>query len=407
MRRHGTWMALAAMALAIAIATGSWEARAQGPGKVRIGVLLPLSGPIAVGGQLVRRGYEMAAEDINKAGGIKSLEGAQVELIFGDHQARQDVAIGETERLIEREKVVAIMGAYHSPATVAATTASERLRTPWIVEVAAADAILERGFKYVTRVNVKASWYGEAPVDFLDHAKAKLGQKVQRVAIMYGDDDWGRSAVGKGTKEALKKRGYQIVEEVVFPPPLQDATSYINRVKAAKPDAFIVTAFPNDALLIARAVEQLGLKVPIAVGVSSGHVLPTFRSNLGPMAERWFVVGGWNPDIPGAKPLADRFKGKYNVDMSEHVTLAYQTTWVLKEAIEQAKSVDRDKINDALHRIKIEPGPLMVMPFEKIEFDATGQNPHARELMLQILAGQLVTVWPEKYAPHKPVFPFR
>ena len=159
MRRHGTWLALAMMLLAIVIATGSWEARAQGPAKVRIGVLLPLSGPIAVGGQLVRRGYEMAAEDINKAGGVKSLEGAQLELIFGDHQARQDIAIGETERLIEREKVVAIMGAYHSPATVAATTASERLRTPWIIEVAAADAILERGFKYVTRVNVKASWY--------------------------------------------------------------------------------------------------------------------------------------------------------------------------------------------------------------------------------------------------------
>jgi branched-chain amino acid transport system substrate-binding protein len=398
---------VAGVAVAFLAVGLGWGSGAEAASKVRIGVLLPLSGPLAVGGQLVRRGYDMAIEEINKAGGIKSLGGAEIELAYGDHQGKQDVAIGETERLIEREKVVAIMGAYHSPATVAATTAAERLRTPWIVEVAAADVVLERGFKYVTRVNVKASWYGEAPVDFLDHAKANLGVKVQRVAIMYTDDDWGRSSVGKGAKEALKKRGYQIVEDIPYPSAIQDVTGYINRIKAARPDAFIVTSFPNDALLVGRAVEQLGLKVPIAAGVSSGYVLPTFRSNLGPLAERWLVVGGWNPDIPGAKPLADRFKAKYNVDMSEHVALAYQTAWVLKEAFEQAKSTDRDKVNETLHRLRIDPGPLMVMPYERIEFDQTGQNPHARQLILQVREGQLVTVWPDKFASYKPLLPFR
>jgi len=93
--------------------------------------------------------------------------------------------------------------------------------------------------------------------------------------------------------------------------------------------------------------------------------------------------------------------------MNEHAALSYQTLFVLKEAIEQAKSTDRDKINDALHAIKIGPGPLMVMPFTGIEFDQTGQNPHARELMLQVREGALVTVWPEKFASQKPVLPFR
>jgi branched-chain amino acid transport system substrate-binding protein len=154
-------------------------------------------------------------------------------------------------------------------------------------------------------------------------------------------------------------------------------------------------------------VEQLGLKVPIAIGVSSGYALPTFRTNLGPIAEKWFVVGGWNPDIPGAKPLADRFKAKFNVDMNEHSALAYQTLLVLEEAIERAGAADREKINAALRKLQIEPGPLMVMPYAKIEFDQAGQNPHARELMMQVREGQLVTVWPEKYAAAKVVLPFR
>ena len=73
--------------------------------------------------------------------------------------------------------------------------------------------------------------------------------------------------------------------------------------------------------------------------------------------------------------LADRYKAKFNVDMNEHSALAYQTVLALKEAVEQAKSTDREKINDALHQLKIEPGPLMVMP-SKVTFPAAaGTSP--------------------------------
>jgi branched-chain amino acid transport system substrate-binding protein len=79
----------------------------------------------------------------------------------------------------------------------------------------------------------------------------------------------------------------------------------------------------------------------------------------------------------------------------------------LREAIEHAKSTDRDKINDAIRTLKIDPGPLMIMPYKMIEFDSTGQNPHATELILQVKDGQLVTVWPEQYASAKAAMPFR
>jgi branched-chain amino acid transport system substrate-binding protein len=397
------------LALALAIAAGAVGSMdgALAQNKVKVGVVVPLSGPFALGGQNVKRGYDLAVEDINAAGGIKALGGAQIELVYADNQGKQDVAIGETERLIQQEKVSAIMGSWHSPSTVAGTQAAERNRTPWVVEVSSADVILERGFKYVTRVNVKASWYGSAPVDFLEYAKAKLGQNVQRVAIMYTDDDWGRASIGKGTKEALKAKGYEIVEEIPYPSATQDVTTYINKIKAARPDAFIVTSFPNDSILVGRAIEQLGLKVPLVIGVSAAYALPSFVTNLQQAADKWIIVGGWNPDIPGAKPLADKYRSKYNVEMNEHSALAYQTTLVLKEAIEQAKSDDREKINEALHKFKLEPGALMIMPYEKIEFDETGQNPHARELMLQVQNGKVVTVWPENYASAKPMLPFR
>ena len=235
----GTCIAIGALA-SLGLAT---SATAQE--KVRIGVVLPLSGQFALGGQNVKRGYDLAAEDINKNGGVKSLGGAPIELVYADNQGKQEVAIGETERLIQDEKVAAIMGSWHSATTIAGTQAAERLKTPWLIEVSSANIILERGFKYVARVNVKASWYGEAPVDFLDYAKSSLHQDVKRVAIMYVDDDWGRASVGKGTKEALQKHGYEIVADLAYPSASQDVTSYINQIKAAKPDAVIVTSFPE------------------------------------------------------------------------------------------------------------------------------------------------------------------
>jgi branched-chain amino acid transport system substrate-binding protein len=403
------WLATASAAILSILAgtSGDPQQLAAQMAKLRVGVVLPLSGQFALGGQNVKRGYDLAADDINAVGGIKALGGAQMELVYADNQGKQDVAIGETERLIQQERVSAIMGSWHSPTTIAGTQASERNKTPWIVEVASADIVVERGFKYVSRVNVKASWYGEAPVDYLDYAKNTLKQKVERVAIMYTDDDWGRSSVGKGTKDALQKRGYQIVEEIAYPSASQDVTTYINKIKASRPDAFVVTSFPNDSVLVGRTMEQLAVKVPIVIGVSAGFALPSFRTSLGPVAERWLIVGGWNPDIPGAKPLADRYKKRFDVDMNEHAALAYQTTIVLREAVEQAKSTDRDKINDAVRALKVDPGPLMVMPYKRIEFDGTGQNPHATELILQVKDGQLVTVWPEQYASTKAMLPFR
>lgn len=403
------WLATAAAAIFSILAGmsgGPQQAVAQ-TGKLKVGVVLPLSGQFALGGQNVKRGYDLAIEDINAAGGIKALGGAQMELVYADNQGKQDVAIGETERLILQEGVSAIMGSWHSPTTIAGTQASERNKTPWVVEVASADIVVERGFKYVSRVNVKASWYGEAPVHYLDYAKNTLKQKVERVAIMYTDDDWGRASVGKGTKDALMKSGYQIVEEIAYPSATQDVTTYINKIKASRPDAFIVTSFPNDSVLVGRTMEQLAVKVPIVIGVSAGYALPSFITNLGPVAERWMIVGGWNPDIPGAKALADRYKNKFNVDMNEHAALAYQTAIVLREAVEQAKSTDREKINDAVRALKVNPGPLMVMPYKMIEFDGTGQNPHAKELILQVQGGKLLTVWPDQYASTKAMLPFR
>ena len=115
--RAGTLACTFAIAAALVCSSAAIAPDARAGDKLRVGIVLPLSGQFALNGQNIRRGYDLAIEDINKAGGIKALGGMQIEAIYADNQGKQDVAIGETERLIQQENVSAIMGSGHSPTT--------------------------------------------------------------------------------------------------------------------------------------------------------------------------------------------------------------------------------------------------------------------------------------------------
>ncbi|WP_020203495.1 ABC transporter substrate-binding protein, partial [Cupriavidus sp. WS] len=144
---------LLAAGLGAALACGAAAAQVK---EIPIGFVLPLSGGAATIGNQTKQGAEIAAEQINQAGGIRSLGGAKLKLIFADSQSKPDVGVAETERLIQRENVPLIVGAYNSAVTFPATEVAERYKVPWVVTGAVKDEITERGFKYVFRPNNKA-----------------------------------------------------------------------------------------------------------------------------------------------------------------------------------------------------------------------------------------------------------
>ena len=125
---------------------------------VKIAEVLPLSGGAAPQGTQLKGGAEIAVSEINAEGGIKSMGGAKINLLFGDSKSTPDGGAAETERLITREKVSLILGAFQSGVTFPATEVAERYKTPWIVNMAVKDEITERGFKYVFRDCNKASY---------------------------------------------------------------------------------------------------------------------------------------------------------------------------------------------------------------------------------------------------------
>ncbi|MGD8269073.1 MAG: ABC transporter substrate-binding protein, partial [Desulfobacterales bacterium] len=134
---------------------------------VRIGNIIPLSGPSASVGQQGRNAREMAVDEINAAGGIKSLGGAKLEMLYADSESKPEKGVSEAERMINTEKVHLLTGCWNSAVTYPTTAVAERYGIPFVVPVSVADKITEQGFKTVFRIAAKDSWWTRDQFAFL------------------------------------------------------------------------------------------------------------------------------------------------------------------------------------------------------------------------------------------------
>jgi len=371
---------------------------------VKVGILLPLSGSVAPIGINNRRGHELAIDEINAAGGIKSLGGAKLVMVDGDTQGKTNVGISEVEKLGE-QGVVAIMGAYQSNVTFPTTQIAERLRIPYIDPVAIADSITEgRGFKYTFKVSPKASWYARDQIQFLITASTAAGEPVKSVVLMHEDTLFG-NASSDGQEHFAKENGLEILANISYPKDTPDMTSTVAQIKEMNPDAVVLVSYINDAVLITKTMRELGVDIPI-VGTSAGHIDPAYIANLGDAANYTFTVGEWNPDIKkdGAAEIAARFLEKFGIPMNGHAAETYMSTMVLREALEKAGSSDREAVAAALRDTKI-CGDANLLPYDCIEFAADGQSPQANLVILQIIDGTYKTVWPASIAAADAIWP--
>lgn len=366
------------------------------PENVRVGVLLPMTGELSDKGRDSSDGVTLAIEEINAAGGIASLGGVRLVPVMGDTQSRPDTGVNETERLINDEGVTAIIGAYQSSVTKPATQVAERFKTPFISEMSIADVITERGFHYTFRICPKADFYGRDEVHFLSDLSNMTGYKVHRVALIHENSDFGTSTA-LAQKEALKKYGMEMVSEVSYnAAEATDLTSEVGQILAAKPDAILEVTYLNDSILIRRALDGAGSKIPL-VDTAGGTVSPEYIQRLGPLSEGTLTVSEFSKYTGKGRELNDRFRARFGTDITGDSAYAYQAVWVLRDALERAGSVDRQKVRDALAATDLQ-GPHMILPAERIRFDATGQNGFVSLFVVQIQNGELVPVWPAEFA---------
>ncbi|MGE7468112.1 ABC transporter substrate-binding protein [Bosea sp. NPDC003192] len=371
------------------------DAAAQGKA-INVGVIMPLSGANAQFGINSRNGIELVADEINAAGGIKSLGGARINLVVADSTSTPTTAANVAQRLLTQNDVVAILGAFASSLTIAISEVTERRGVP-LLTMSFSDQITGRGFENIFQVVAKASALGKAQFDGTVAIAAAAGQKLEKIAIMYEDTAYGTSQAA-GLRGGAKGAGVQIVMDEAYPLGITDVTPLINKLRASGAQAVFPVSYLNDSLQIIRAMRQQKIAIP-AIGGAAGYVIPDFEKGLGEFSEGVLSIAPANYDL--APELTERFRKRYGYFMV-HEALEHAVCMdVLAQALEQAKSTKPDDLRKALHGARFEGGWTKAMTGGAVQFDKTGLNTLSVPVMVQWRNKELVTVWPSDVAKSK------
>jgi branched-chain amino acid transport system substrate-binding protein len=393
----------AALSAAAAAGTLGFPAIVRGQGgPVKLGVLHPVTGPLAYSGNLSRLGAKLAIDEINAAGGIKALGGAKIEALYAD-APRPEAGVAEVEKLNEAG-ASAIVGAYASAICLATTQAAAKHNIPHVVDVGVADQIVERGLKNTFRFGPGYRVTANDAINDL-HIMNKLARSPASTVMIVHEE----SLFGTGTANLLQQLlpglGYKVVEVIKHANPTRDFNNIVLRMKALAPDIVIPANYYNEYALLVRTMKQQGVQPKAIFSVLGGAASSyKFLKEFPDVANGIIDVNHWfDPKKPQALALKKKVDAMKDQFFTYEVFLNYEAVHLLVDAIERAKSARREAIIEALAGSTWD---AHFMPYGPTKF-VDGQNQGAKPLMLQVLKGDIKVVLPNTYAQAEPVFPWK
>jgi branched-chain amino acid transport system substrate-binding protein len=286
MTKRWWWTLLAVLVVGGLVAPAGF---AQSP--IKIGVIQPLSGPVAASGNYVRMGAEIARDWINARGGV---HGRKIELLIEDNKSDPKEAASAAEKLIVRDKVPAIMGAWGSSMTLAAMPKLEEYGVPMVVETSSASTITKRGNPWIFRISPPSEMEALGLEQYVD----KLG--VKKADFLAVNTDWGRGAVS-AFGDMLKKKGAAVNNAEFMDQSATDMNAQITKIKGAGGDTlFLTTAVEQITLVLKQSQEQRLTRKIVTTGGSSS---PTqLIKQAGAAAEGTYHIVFFMPWFPEAMP---------------------------------------------------------------------------------------------------------
>jgi branched-chain amino acid transport system substrate-binding protein len=380
--------ATVASLLACAVAAGA-------AGTIKVGVILPLTGSQAKFGEIEKRSFEMAAEEINAAG----VRGSKIELLFEDDTGKADVGRAAVEKLISRDQVPVITGGYASQVTAAATAVAQQFKVPFLVTTGSADDITEKGYDYIFRINPTASEYFDPFETFLQKVRG-----VKTMALLFENTAFGQSS-SKDVEATAKRMGIDVVVKEGYQAGAIDFKPILSKVKGANPDIIYMVSYVMDASLLMKQAKELEINPKLFAGGGAGFTLPEFQHNAGPASEYVYSATLWTEDAPykGAREYFQKFVQKYKADTEYHGAEAYASLYVVADALKRAKTFSSKDVRDALAATDMMTafGPVKFVSYGK----KTQQNRLPNGFLIQWQKGRMETVWPEKTATKKYIYP--
>lgn len=285
-RRFGAFL-VAIIAVAVPGASGV----AQQAEPVKIGVIQPLSGPVAASGNYVRMGAEIARDWINGRGGVL---GRPIQLVIEDNKSDPKEAASAAEKLIVRDKVPAILGAWGSSMTLAVMPKLEEYGVPMVVETSSAASITKKGNPWIFRISPPS----EMEALGLEKYLGDLG--VKKADFLAVNTDWGRGAI-TAFGEIVKRRGGSVAAVEFMDQAATDMSAQLAKIRGTGADTmFLTTSVEQITLVLRQAQEQrLNRQIITTGGSSSPNQLV---SQAGAAAEGTYHILFFLPWFPEAMP---------------------------------------------------------------------------------------------------------
>ncbi len=362
---------------------------------VKVGIVLPLTGPQAKFGEIEKKSFDLALEEINAAGGIN---GKKLELVMEDDTGRPDVGRSVVEKLITKDKVVMIGGGYSSSVTYAVAAVCQQNKMPFLVNTGSADKITTSGWDYIYRLNPPVSHYADAVTTLLAE---KI--KPKTVAILHENSLFG-SKGAKSFEKICKKAGYKVVLKEGYEHGGIDYKPVLIRIKQLNPDIVYMVSYIMDASLLMKQAKELKLTPKMFVGGAAGFTLPEFLQNAGVASEAVISATLWHQVLPfpGAMDYYNKFVAKFNKPTEYHGAEAYAACYVIADVLKRAKSFKNTDIKQALSETD------MMTVFGPVKFTTWGKMKNqnkAATYVVQWIDGKLELVWPTEHATKAFVYP--
>jgi branched-chain amino acid transport system substrate-binding protein len=369
---------------------------------IKIGALHPLSGGLANEGQEMRDAARLAIEEVNEAGGIKSLDGAKLELVEADHEGAPEKGVSELQRL-DREGVVGIIGAYSSGVTLPATQEAEKARIPFVVDIATVNEVTERGFKYTFRIQPPASVMAANFLKYFDTLNESVDTPLKTAVLVHEDSVFGTSIADLIEKDA-KKHGLEILSNMPHAASTADLSSTVNKINSLKPDVVISTTYMRDGILLVSGLKESNYQPKAMIGVANGAYSNAKFITEDTALNQYIMDVNYsiNPQSELATSVKEKYQEKFNKHMGPNAAYSYTATKVLIDAIERAGSTERAEIQKALVKTNLKEH---ILPQGPIVFDKKGQNSNAQAVLNQIIDGESKVVYPKEYKNADAVYP--
>ena len=298
--------------LAVASVFGFQTAYAQEV--IKFGAPLPITGPLAPEALKQKQGYDLWANQVNLAGGIKVAgKRMKVEIVYIDYQSNTPRAVQATERLITQDNVQFVFAPFGSGAAKAASTVAERYGVPMIAATASSSQVYDQGYKFL---------FGTfTPNDTLTKSLTKIIRQrlpdVKKVAILARNDLFPL-AIAQEMEKSAKDSGLEVVYFEKFAINTLDHSSALAQIKAANPQWIFATGYTNDLVLMRKQMTDQRIGAPVVTMIAA-PAYQEFIDAAGKGAENITSAAWWHPAV--------RYKGIDIFGTTENYVKLFKDTY--------------------------------------------------------------------------------